>query len=88
MPIFLDFGRLLELGDTLRADGMDDTSKLLDPLAEPRQFVPVDPVMLGVARLDVGVLELFEPCAILPVRAWPYVEKPAVEPFGLGAQEG
>ena len=67
---------------------MDDASKLFDALAEPRQFVPVDPVMLRVSRLDVGVLELFEPCPVLPICAGPCIIKPAVEPLGLGAEEG
>jgi hypothetical protein len=66
---------------------MHDATQFLDPLAEPSEFLFADPVVLGIARLDIGFLELLEHRALLSIVAGPDIGQAPVEPFGLGAQE-
>ena len=80
-------GGLFELGDALRAHRLDDAAKLLDLFAEPGQLFFAHGVVLGVARLDVGFLELLEHAALPAVLARPGVDQPGIETLGLGAQE-
>jgi hypothetical protein len=43
--------------------------------------------VLGIARLDVGFLQLLEHGSLLAVVAGPDMDNADVQPLGLGAQE-
>ena len=66
---------------------MHSLAELLDRRAEPRQFLRRDHIMLRVACLDVGVLQLFEHRPLAVRVAWPDVDQAAIESLSLGAQE-
>ena len=78
-------GGLFELGDAFGAHGLDDAAKLLDLFTKPGQLLFAHDVVLGVARLDVGLLELLEHAALPAVLARPGVDQPRIETLGLGA---
>lgn len=66
---------------------MNHPAQFLDPFTQPGQFVFIDPVVLAIARLGVGFLELFEERPVGLPLARPGIDQPKVEAFGLGAQE-
>src|SRR5262249_54832356 len=77
----------LERCQALGANLMDGVAEILDASAEPGQLFLADPIMLGVARLHIGILELLEHGALAACLDRPDAMKAPVEPFRLGAQE-
>ena len=66
---------------------MHHAAQLLDLLAKPFELFLGDPVVLGIARLDVGFLELLEARAVAARVARPDVGEPCIDPLGLRSQE-
>ena len=64
---------------------MHNTAQLLDLFAEPAEFLFADLIMLGIAGLHIGFLQLLEPRPIDMALARPDIGQPPVDPFGLGA---
>lgn len=79
--------RRLKLRDFLTAHDMNYPAQFLDFASEPSQFFLTDGIMFGIARLYVGVLQLFEHRSLGPCAARPYVKQAEIEPLGLGSQE-
>lgn len=80
--------RCFHFCQTLAAGGVDDAARFLDAFAQSGQFFGIDPVILGIAGLDVSVLQLLEHRAVLARFAGPGIDEPKVNPFGPGAQRG
>src|SRR3546814_9335824 len=80
-------GGRLKLGDLVGTNLMHGTTKFLDALAEPRQLVFADLVMLGITGLGVGFLQFLEhrPLAAFGLR--PYSIKATVKTFREGTQK-
>src|SRR5690348_6216346 len=78
----------LERFDPLEAHRRNHACKLLDARGKPTKLLVSDAIVLGVTRLDVGVLELLEHCALAPAIRRPDIGQAAVDALGLGAQEG
>lgn len=76
-------GGHFRLGDPLASHSVDDAAELLDLLAEPREFFLADAVMLRVARLHIGLLELLEHHALLAVVLGPDIHQAPVDEVGL-----
>src|SRR5690348_18357712 len=72
--------------DPLEAHGRNDACELLDPRGKPAKLLGSDAIVLGVAGLDVGVLELLEHCALAPAVRRPHIGQTAVDALGLGAR--
>ena len=66
---------------------MHHAAKLFDALPKPFELFVRDAVVLRVARLHIGVLELLEPRAILLKLARPDIGQTRIDPLGLSAQE-
>lgn len=67
---------------------MDGAPEFLDARAEPVELFFADPVMLAVARLGVGFLELLEHGALAAGGFGPDAVEAAIESFGERAEEG
>src|SRR3546814_2302410 len=68
--------------DPLGAQLVNDPAKLLDTLTEPSQFLFADPVMLAVAGLRVGFLQLLKHRTLAAIGLRPDAIHPSVKPFG------
>src|SRR3546814_16471265 len=73
--------------DPLGAQLVNDPAKLLDTLTEPSQFLFADPVMLAVAGLRVGFLQLLKHRTLAAIGLRPDAIRPSVKPFGKIAPE-
>lgn len=79
---------LLERGGAFGADRLHGLPQLLDMLGEPVELFGDDLVVLAVAGLDVGHLELLEDRAIGAQIAGPGIDETEIDPLGLRPQEG
>lgn len=71
----------------LVADHLDDFAEGLYTLPEPGELVLGDAIMFGVARLDVGFLELLEPRPVSLGLARPDLDQARIDPLRLRPQE-
>ena len=74
---------IFQCGDPFRADCVNHATEFFDLLTQPCKFFLADPVMLRVARLYIGFLELFKPCTICPQFAGPAVNQAHIKTLGL-----
>ncbi|MBW4332386.1 hypothetical protein KY084_16175 [Stakelama sp. CBK3Z-3] len=77
----------LQTFEALRTHLVNDATELLNLLTEPFELAPGDAVMLRVARLDAGFLELIEQRPVAANIARPDIGEAAIDALGLRTRE-
>ena len=80
-------GRSFEHLNTFQTHRFDDARQFFDALAKPCEFVGVDPIVLRVSGLHIGVFQLLEARPVGAPLSRPCVDQARVDPFGLRPQE-
>ena len=73
--------------DPLGTDHVHRPAEFLDASREPEQVLLTDPIMLRVARLHIGFLQLLETRLVCFEVARPRIDQAHIDPLGLGTQE-
>lgn len=73
--------------DVLLADDLHSAAEFLDAFPQPGQLLVTDPVVLGIARLHIGFLKLFEASTIGACVARPSVDEARINSLGLRPEE-
>src|SRR3546814_20063611 len=76
-----------QLSQPFGAKLMDQLPEHFDPRGEPLELLHRDTIVLRIARLHIGVLQLLEPRPVSTRLARPSIDKATINPLGLLAEE-